>query len=240
MAKIYEYLSGIYDAGWSEFVGKYIGLLDRLITENNIKNPIILDLACGTGVLVKALGQKGYEAHGIDLTPQMIDIARTNTHGIKEVSFEVGDMADFSTDRQYNIISCTYDSINYLCQFDKIHSMFCCVAKALKKGGLFVFDSNCEPTYIEHNGKSFHREINGETFIQSCTYDENKKESIVRFDFSNGTIEEHFQRPYNLIELQPLLEQAGLNVIETFSKFDRTAYDADSMRLFCFSRKGGG
>ena len=237
LVKIYENLSKIYDAGWTQFSEKYIVLLEEIISENKIKNPSILDLACGTGILVKMLALKGYNTFGIDITPQMIEIARRNTRGITNASFTVGDMIGFSTDQQYDVITCTFDSINYLRNYDHIQSMFNCVANALKSKGIFVFDSNCESKYFKHDGKSFNKEINNVKFKQSCFYNKMKKESLVRFEFEDGIIEEHYQSPYNFDELYPLLSNSNLNVIEIFSKFNKTVYNANSPQFYCISKK---
>lgn len=237
MAKIYEHLSKIYDAGWNQLSEKYVILLEELIDLYRINDPLILDLACGTGILVKMLALKGYSAFGIDISPQMIEVAKRNTLGVSKASFNIGNMKDFSADQQYDIITCTFDSINYLRNIDDIQTMFRGVANALNSNGFFIFDSNCEPQYIANDGKSFDKKINNVIFRQSCLYNKEKKESLVRFEFADGVIEEHYQRPYNYDELSPLLRNSNLNVIEIFSKFDKTAYSNDSSRLFCISQK---
>lgn len=49
----------------------------------------ILDIACGPGMLTKHLLEKGFQAEGIDLSAEMIAIARQKVH---QASFKVMDM----------------------------------------------------------------------------------------------------------------------------------------------------
>jgi len=235
--KIYEHLSQIYDAGWSQLTWKYIDLIEELSARAGVENPTLFDLGCGTGALVKALALRGYTAEGLDLSPQMIEIARRNADGIPNASFLVGNMVEFRVDQQYDIVTCTFDSINYLRKLDEIQSMFNCVASVLNANGIFVFDSNCEPKCISHHGKVYEKEIDRIKFKQMCFYDEIKKESTVRFEFADGIIEEHCQRPYNIDDLRPMLTTASLQITECFSMFDKTPYDASSPQVICICQK---
>ena len=55
----------------------------------------ILDLACGTGVITGLLHQLSQApVHGIDLSPKMIEIAKTKYADEKEISFESGDFLE--------------------------------------------------------------------------------------------------------------------------------------------------
>jgi 2-polyprenyl-3-methyl-5-hydroxy-6-metoxy-1,4-benzoquinol methylase len=233
----YERLSQIYDAGWSQLISKYVDLVGELSTQFGIRHPTLLDLACGTGALLKALASKGFRADGLDLSPHMIKIAKGNAAGIANATFSVGDMAEFQSDQQYDIVTCTFDSINYLRETNEVQSMFRCVASVLNPNGIFVFDSNCEPKCIAHHGKVFEKEIDRVKFRQLCFYDESRKESLVRFEFEDGTIEEHRQRPYNIEELRPMLSAAGLEITECFTRFDKTPYDKSSLQVICICRK---
>jgi SAM-dependent methyltransferase len=49
----------------------------------------VVDLGCGSGVFTHVLQKRGYRCAGIDLSPKLIEIARTNYSGI---DFQVGDI----------------------------------------------------------------------------------------------------------------------------------------------------
>jgi cyclopropane fatty-acyl-phospholipid synthase-like methyltransferase len=52
----------------------------------------ILDVGCGAGKPVdEFLVQRGFEVHGLDISPQMIELARSN---VPEATYEIRDMSD--------------------------------------------------------------------------------------------------------------------------------------------------
>jgi SAM-dependent methyltransferase len=53
----------------------------------------VADLGCGTGTLSVLLADEGYDVHGVDLSPEMIDRARSKA-GDRSVAFAVGDASD--------------------------------------------------------------------------------------------------------------------------------------------------
>ena len=235
--EIYERLSQVYDLDWGEFSKQYVGLINQLLDERGIAQAKILDLACGTGTLAVKLANRGHYVYGIDISPQMIEIAQSKSMGSSNVSFEVQDMTFFAVEDRFDLATCTFDSINYLLDIDGVKAMFYRLATALHKSGLFVFDSNTDRLYVNRHKGTHKRELGGESFVQKCSYDSIKKEATTVFEFSDGTIEVHKQRPYNLVELEPLLADAGLRVVDTFASFDKRPYNSESERLICIAEK---
>jgi hypothetical protein len=111
------------------------------------------------------------------------------------------------------------------------------VASVLHERGLFIFDSNTKQLYLSHSDETQKREINGQSFIEHCSYDSMHNEATIAFSFSDGTYEIHKQRPYDYDELDPLLHHAGLNVIHLYSWFHRIPYTANTAKLFCVAEK---
>ena len=197
----------------------------------------MLDLACGTGNLALALAKRGHTVHGIDICPQMIDRARLKTTGMPGVTFDVCNMVDFSSMEKFDITLCTFDSVNYLCNLNDLETLLLRVATVLNKSGIFIFDSNTDHHYINRHHGTHQREFDGESFLHKCRYEPDKKEAVTEFIFPDGAKEIHYQRPYDLAELEPLLNDVNLFVIKSFSRFDRTPYDETSERLFCVAER---
>ena len=56
----------------------------------------VADLGCGTGTLSVLLAEEGYDVHGLDLSPEMVDRARAKAAAAPHltVSFAVGDASE--------------------------------------------------------------------------------------------------------------------------------------------------
>jgi len=237
LTKIYERLSLVYDLNWGKFARPHVSLISQLLDERGITRARILDLACGTGTLAVELANCGHLVRGIDISPQMIEIAKSKSMGLSNLSFEVQDMAQFCVKGKFDLVTCTFDSINYLRNTDGVKAMFCRITTALHRSGLFVFDSNTDRLYANRHKGTHERELGGESFVQKLSYDPMKKEATTVFEFSDGTIEIHKQRPYHLAELGPLLTDAGLYIVHTFSGFDKRPYNSESERLICVAER---
>jgi SAM-dependent methyltransferase len=234
---IYERLSAVYDSGWGDFSRQYTGIISDLLREQGIKRARILDLACGTGVLAISLARKRHTVRGIDISPEMVRLAQKKSAGMSRVSFEVADMVDYRAEREYDMVLCTFDSINYVLAVKDLRRMFKNVADALEPHGFFVFDSNTKLLYRHHHDMTQERELDGQLFIQECMYDTGRNRATTRFLFPDGTFEEHIQRPYDMKELEPLLNTAGLAVKDVFSWFDRRPYSSRTEKLFCVAHR---
>ena len=237
MVRPYKRLSTVYDLGWSDFSKQYIDLINELFSERGVTRATILDIACGTGTLAIEIAKHGHVVHGIDSSPEMVRMARSKSAGLPNLSFDLQDMVQFNIDGTFDLVTCTYDSINYIRELNDLREMLFRVSSALRKGGLFAFDSNTEELYLNHSDEIQERELNGELFIEHCSYDSVHKEVTIAFSFSDGSYEIHRQRPYNYDELAPLLNDAGLNVIHLFSWFSRIPYSSNTPKLFCVAEK---
>jgi SAM-dependent methyltransferase len=126
IAKHYDQFmgSGVLNV-YQEMIGKVQGL-------------DILDLGCGTGTLLKNYSSKN-RTYGVDLSPEMIKVARIKD---KKTKYFVGDIRKFKMKEKFDIIFCTYDTMNHLSSFNEWSSLFKKVNKNLKKDGFFLFDFN--------------------------------------------------------------------------------------------------
>lgn len=98
----------------------------------------LLELGCGTGAVLYGLSAVG-SLVGMDISPNMLDIARARLPGVQ---FIQGDISSFALGRRFDVIVCTYDVLNHLAEFNRWISCFACACKHLTEGGLFIFDIN--------------------------------------------------------------------------------------------------
>ncbi len=225
----YEVLSRFYDEHWAGFDTQYVEFLNAIMEQSGMTGVDILDLGCGTGTLAVALGQLGHGVHGVDRSAAMIAKAQDKAKHLESVKFSVGDMETFVAPDRYSLVICVFDALNYLLDEDSLKGMFRCVAHALRKDGLFVFDFNTHRMYLGHRGQDIQREVNNVKFVQTLTYDEEKRLATTIFDFGSKK-EIHYQRAYMLKEIQGALSQVGLGIVDVFSDLDGTLYRPEMTR----------
>jgi ubiquinone/menaquinone biosynthesis C-methylase UbiE len=235
--KPYERLSQVYDLGWGDFSIQYVSLIDRLLRERGITQANILDIACGTGILAIELAKSGHIVHGIDISPKMINAAKSKSAGLSNLSFDIQDMVRFEVDGKFDIVTCTFDSINYIRKMNDLRNMLSHVASVLNRKGLFVFDSNTKHLYLSHSNKTQKQELDCQSFLQHCRYDSTRNIATTVFSFSDGTYEIHRQRPYDYDELSPLLDREGFRVLQLSSWFESIPYSSNTPKLFCVAEK---
>jgi ubiquinone/menaquinone biosynthesis C-methylase UbiE len=100
----------------------------------------VLDAGCGTGIFTARLVQMGALVSAIDISPEMIDIARTEYPGI---GFDVMDAADMAfPDRGFDIISSGL-MVHYK---PDLNPLFAEMNRVLKIGGRLVYTTG-HPTF---------------------------------------------------------------------------------------------
>ncbi|MDO8528993.1 MAG: class I SAM-dependent methyltransferase [Nanoarchaeota archaeon] len=116
---------------------KEIDFLEQVFKKFNLKNKKVLDLGCGTGLHEKELSDRIYEMTGLDLSPDMIEIAKEKTPNVK---FVVGDMSNFELNEKFDSIICMFSAIGYLTENKQIENFFKCVKRHLNPNGLLIID----------------------------------------------------------------------------------------------------
>ena len=104
----------------------------------------ILDVACGTGSHAVAMaGGFGFEVDGLDLNPQLVEIARSkHPAGL----FVEADMTSFRLDRSYDVVMCLFSSIAYARSADGVTAALTCMRSHLRPGGLVLVEPWLEPS----------------------------------------------------------------------------------------------
>lgn len=99
----------------------------------------VLDLACGTGNLTQELIARGYRVVGLDISNDMLAVARDKLPGTE---FFQGDFLSWGLGRDFDAVACIYDSLNNLLKDEEMVKAFSEVSDHLRPGGIFVFDLN--------------------------------------------------------------------------------------------------
>jgi len=229
----YSKLAEHYDLGWGDFAESSRAFILRILAEHGIPAGTILELACGTGILATALARSGYEILGVDRSPNMIAQAQGRAMHVDGADFRIGDMRTLTPPTYYDAVLCMFDSLNYLIEPGDVSAVCAVVAKALRPGGLFVFDFNRSLIYSAHDGETLKRTVSGGILRQELHYEPARRIARTVFRFPDGEIEIHIQRAYDLREILPHLECAGLTLDACYSDFARRPVSSLSERLIC-------
>jgi len=101
----------------------------------------ILDGGCGTGGHAIPLAKRGYEVTGVDLSEDMINIAKekASKDGIN-VDFNVMDLRELELNKKFDACICMFAVIDYLTNNRGLLKVLSNIRKHLKDGSLLIFD----------------------------------------------------------------------------------------------------
>lgn len=99
----------------------------------------VLEPACGSGRLVLELARRGWKVRGFDLNERMLDFARARLRRARvRAELVTGDMARFAVEERVDLAHCLVSTFKYLLDERSAVAHLRCVARALKRGGVYV------------------------------------------------------------------------------------------------------
>ncbi|UCF70655.1 MAG: class I SAM-dependent methyltransferase [candidate division WOR-3 bacterium] len=197
----------------------WVSYIEKIIKLNNIDERCIFDVACGTGVCLELWVERGYNVFGLDRSFEMLQVCQKKLSGRENVLLLSGDMRNFSLARQVPVITCLYDSLNYLLTEAELLSCFRCVRRALRDDGVFIFDMNTIHSLRDEWGNnSFQRRDEGLFSVWTNTFNPIENVSSLNITLHarrNGEefemSEFHQERGYQLTVIAALLRDAGFS-----------------------------
>ena len=128
----------IYDVAFGWDMGLELDFIESCLARH-VPGPVerILEPACGTGRILAAFAQRGYEVAGYDLRPEMVAYAAAKVapYGGRVMR---GDMATFRPPGRYDAAINLVNSIGYLLDDAPVASHFERIAGALRPGGVYL------------------------------------------------------------------------------------------------------
>ena len=202
-----------------------VDYIQSLIQKNSVNAKNILDLGCGTGKHAALLSEKGYNIQGIDLSNEMIELAKKN-FASEKLLFSCSDMRNFKIDKSFDVILSLFHVMSYLITDDDLTKTFSNVNKHLKKDGLFIFDCWYGPAVLNNKPTLRVKRLKKDDFeitrIAEPEIDTNKNVVDVNYqifikDTQRKLIEDfketHKMRYLFNNEIQKLLLDNGFNLI---------------------------
>ena len=115
--------------------------IDSLIKRFNLRTKTILDIGCGTGLHDFELANLDYDVTGIDISEEMIEIAKIEAiKRNKRVDFYVDSDQAYIASHKFDAIISLFHVISYQVTDSKLSKLFEVANNNLKSGGLFIFD----------------------------------------------------------------------------------------------------
>jgi ubiquinone/menaquinone biosynthesis C-methylase UbiE len=242
---MYRGFAGIYARGeypgFSQRMGEY---LPGVLKELGVSPRRLLDLACGEGTFAVAAAGLGCRVTGIDISEDMLAVARARARGAGvDVEFVRGDMRALPFTRVFELVTCWYDSLNYLLEPQELKQAFEGAAGALTGGGLLIFDMNTihglavnwreNPCYVQNDSEDIF-----EVHRQEYDFESRLATMQITGFARNGDTwskveEKHQERGYSQQEIRQALNEAGFEVLAAWGSLrDRSEPTAESGRVW--------
>ena len=246
----YTILAGVYDrlmrdvdyTGWSE---RIIALIEGSFGKNTDLR--IADCACGTFSVSIPLYLHGYDVTGIDLSEDMLQIARNKcrAEGCR-IPLVRADIRSFALHRPADVINCSCDGLNYLTSIQSVRDFFKSAHEALCAGGLLLFDVSTSYKLEKILADSYFGESREDlVYLWQNSYDPPSRVLQMDLDFFLSTgeglytrhRETHFQRAHTDEELRAALTAEGFELLSVTDGYTEYPLRDQSERAHYYCRR---
>ena len=218
-----EVISRVDYRDWYYFVLPYLNKGDK-----------ILDLACGTGTFLSMISMDGYTTYGSDLSEEIIEIAKEKAKiNHFDINFKVEDMTDFKYDFKFDIITCFFDSVNFLKSKNDIKKLLDSVYHNLKDGGYFIFDIFSKTMMNEYDNSILEEDY--ETFkIKWLSKIDNNKliHDVTIYEDEDEIKEKYYEYYYDIKDFK----DKRFELIKLSGDFNDDLEDEDERILFVLKK----
>ena len=121
MTRLYTSDAELYDIAFDWDISEEVDwLIERL------RPASVLEPGCGSGRMLEELAQRGVDVVGIDVSAEMLELARRRLHGRGEVV--LADMTDFDLARRFDAAVCPINTLLHLTP-EQLARHFHCMAR---------------------------------------------------------------------------------------------------------------
>jgi ubiquinone/menaquinone biosynthesis C-methylase UbiE len=204
------------------------------------QNAKILDLCCGNGRHTLELKKLGYDVVGIDLSNELLEVARSKASEIDlDLKLVQCDMREIPYENYFDLVVQFFTSFGYFDSDAENQKVLSSISKALKPEGKFMIDY-MNPDYVVDNlvEKDEKQISDGISVIQERWIENsrvNKKITMTKNDESS--VYNESVRMYSLQEIKDMLIQVWLRLGQTYGDFDLSEYNQNSMRMILIGDK---
>lgn len=233
-ADIYDHL--MHEDINYEHIADYI---ENLFTLYGVSPELVCDLACGTGNITIPLAKRGYDMTGIDLSEEMLNIAREKSEGLN-ILYLNQNLANIDLYGTMGAFVCMIDGINYILAPQSLLKLFTKIRTCfLDTDGLFIFDISTRYKLKNIIGSNtfIHSEKNVFYSWQNRYLNEKNLSDMMLTFFVKGRYgykrfeERHLQHAYTEKEIRYLLKKAGFLSVDTYNAMTFEPPEKESERI---------
>jgi len=211
----------------------------------------ILDAGCGTGRYAIELARRGYVVHGMDLSPDLIEVAMRASGDVRPgVSFAVGDIAHVPPSRYAGILC--RGVLNDIVDDAARDAAFGAFARALQSNGVLILDVREWAASVERKAREplFRKRVSTErgelTFTSVTALDHKHRQLLISEQHELVTRDEERVSGYNFVmrcwerdELNILLARHHFGKLSFFGAYDPDVPAGTTDRLVVVAQRAG-
>ena len=247
LAEIYDDINKVVD--YSAFADFYEKCFEKYM---DARPELVLDLACGTGKMTEELDRRGYDMTGIDLSYDMLMIAKDRAYDLgreEQLLYLCQNMTSFELYGTVDACVCTLDGLNYLTFENELEQTFGNVHTYLIPDGLFIFDMSTKYKFENiYASNSYLYEGKSDVGDYFCAWQNmyDCESEICEFALTtfvknqNGSYrradEVQYQRMYEAGSVRSLLEKCGFEILAITGSLDFSPLCDSDERMFFVAR----
>ena len=237
----YRDFARIYDSLMHRDVDyeKWADYIENLFDMYGANPSLVCDVACGTGNMTIPLAKRGYDMTGVDISEDMLNIARSKSEGLN-ILYLNQSMTNIDLYGTMGAFLCMIDGINYVLTPKSLLKFFTRIKTCfMDNDGIFIFDISTEyklrniigsETFVHCGNNIFYTWQN--RFIEKKRI----SDMFLTFFVKRGNLyerfeERHLQRAYSADELTYLLRKAGFTKIDIYDELSFSHPREDSERI---------
>jgi len=217
---------------------------------NGLDQPSILDLGCGTGEHLNALKKFGVKGVGIDISPEMLDVAKKRYP--TGVEFINKSFSTFDYYNEFDAILCLFGSMVYLLNDKDVDNFFWNTWRALKPGGIGIFElwhstpvKKIKSRPLTHISRTKYEDIiiereRGFNIIEESKRTIVKVEYIYKVLSSNSSEtynDSHIMRAFTLDEISAFIKSNGFEIQNVFANSLKEKFNENSNKMLIIFKK---
>lgn len=183
------------------------------------------DVGCGTGILLEQLRAEGWQSIGVDISFSMLQQGR-------RAQTICGDMRALPLGPHFDLVTCLFDSVNFVLEEDGLRAAMAEFARVLLPGGLLYFDVVTERMVLKHFvGPEWSEEHDGFTTVWYTHYDRHKRVAHTHVRVGTGSASVISECMHPLPVLKSAIQAAGLQLLACFDVEDHRPPSGKSCRV---------